>query len=115
MRVRVLGESLVAFRSTPGKIGLAAHNCNHTYLVGLATAGLVTTPVLTTLHGVLSGDGLFLFAHYRGWYKTISRSAQSLLPPKERFAGVIYNAIDCTSYPFNVGRRLFRCRHVQPK
>lgn len=78
---------------------------NHTYLEGLATAGLVRTPVLTTLHGVLSGDGLLLFAHYRGWYNAISRSAKSLLPPKERFAGVIYNAIDCTSYPFNGGRR----------
>ena len=78
---------------------------NHTYPEGLATAGLVTTPVLTTLHGGLSGDGLLLFDHYKGWYNTISRSAKSLVPPKERFAGVIYNGIDCASYPFNGGRR----------
>lgn len=29
MRLRLLGESLVAFRSTSGKIGLVAHNCPH--------------------------------------------------------------------------------------
>jgi len=73
---------------------------NHTCLEGLATAGLVRTPVLTTLHGGLSGDWLLLFERYRGWYNTISRSAKSLLPPKERFAGVIYNAIDCASFPW---------------
>ncbi len=78
---------------------------NHTCLEGLATAGLVKTPVLTTLHGGLSGDWLELFAHYKGWYNTISHSAKSLLPDKERFVGVIYNAIDVKSYPFNGGNR----------
>jgi len=78
---------------------------NHTCVEGLATAGLVSTPVLTTLHGGLSGDYLLLFERYKGWYNTISHSAKSLLPPKERFVGVIYNAIDCASYPFNGGRR----------
>ena len=78
----------------------------HTLFEGLATAGLVKTPILTTLHvGLSSGDWLLLFKHYKGWYNTISRSAKSLLPPKERFAGVIYNAIDCASYPFNEGQR----------
>jgi glycosyltransferase involved in cell wall biosynthesis len=28
-----------------------------------------------------------------------------MLPEKERFVGVIYNAIDCGSYPFNSGQR----------
>ncbi|HIE17461.1 MAG TPA: glycosyltransferase family 4 protein [Dehalococcoidia bacterium] len=78
---------------------------NHTCLEGLATAGMVKTPILTTLHGGLTGDWLLLFEHYKGWYNTISHSAKSLLPPKDRFAGVIYNAIDCASYPFNGGRR----------
>jgi len=78
---------------------------NHTCLEGLATAGLVNTPMLTTLHGGLNGDWLELFAYYRGWYNTISHSAKSLLPEKERFAGVIYNAIDVKSYPFNSGSR----------
>ncbi len=78
---------------------------NHTTVEGMSTAGLVKTPVLTTLHGDLNGDFRTLFTHYQGWYNAISGSAQSLLPEKERFAGVIYNAIDCASYPFNAGER----------
>lgn len=78
---------------------------NHTTLEGLATAGLIETPVLSTLHGGLEGDWLLLFDRYRGWYNTISHSAKRLLPNKPRFAGVIYNAIDCASYPFNPGPR----------
>jgi glycosyltransferase involved in cell wall biosynthesis len=78
---------------------------NHTFPEGLAMAGLVRTPVLSTLHGGLTDDQLVLFEHYKGWYNTISFSQKELLPPKERFAGVVYNAIDCASYPFNSGRR----------
>ena len=78
---------------------------NHTCFEGLATAGLVKTPVLTTFHRGLSGDYLLLFEQYEGWYNTISYSAKSLLPPKDRFVGVVYNAIECASYPFNSGRR----------
>ncbi len=74
---------------------------NHTCFEGLATAGLVDTPVLTTLHGPLHGDWLLLFDHYKGWWNAISRSQASLLPPKERFAGVVYNAIDVGSFRLN--------------
>lgn len=78
---------------------------NHTTFEGLALAGLVETPVLTTLHGGLEDDWRLLFQRYRGWYNTISLSAKSLLPSQERFVGVVYNAIDCDSYPFNPGPR----------
>jgi glycosyltransferase involved in cell wall biosynthesis len=92
---------------------------NHTCTEGLAMAGLAKVPVLTTLHGGLSGDWLLLFERYKGWYNTISHSAKSLLPAKDRFAGVIYNAIDCDSYPFNGGGRdnylLFLSRMSQEK
>ena len=74
---------------------------SHTAVEGFATAGLVKTPMLTTFHGGLEGDSLILFNHYKGWYNTVSKSALSLLPPKDRFAGVIYNAINCNDYPFN--------------
>jgi glycosyltransferase involved in cell wall biosynthesis len=74
---------------------------NHTQLEGMSTANLTRTPMLTTLHGNLKGDWRLLFDQYPGWYNTISRSAKSLLPEKERFAGVIYNAIDVKAYPFN--------------
>ncbi|HLG12366.1 MAG TPA: glycosyltransferase family 4 protein [Dehalococcoidia bacterium] len=78
---------------------------NHTGFEGLATANLVNTPVLTTLHGGLDGDWLLLFERYNGWYNTISHSARALLPETDNFAGVIYNAIDHETYPFNPGRR----------
>ncbi len=78
---------------------------NHTALEGMATAGLVSTPMLTTLHGGMDGDWRLLLAHYRGWFNAISHSALALLPPKERCVGVIHNAIDVPSYPFNPGAR----------
>jgi len=71
----------------------------------LATAGLVKTPMLSTLHGNMEGDWLLLFERYAGWYNTISRACKARLPRKERFAGVIHNAIDVQSYPFNGSRR----------
>jgi glycosyltransferase involved in cell wall biosynthesis len=77
---------------------------NHTG-EGMATAHLVQTPMLTTLHGHLDEDWRLLFSRYRGWYNTISRSAKALLPEREGFAGVVYNAIDVQSYPFNGGHR----------
>lgn len=78
---------------------------NHTSFEGMALAGLVGTPTLTTFHGSLSGDWRVFFEYYRGWYNTISQAMKTLLPPKERFAGVVYNAIDVDSYPFNGGER----------
>jgi glycosyltransferase involved in cell wall biosynthesis len=74
---------------------------NNTELEGMSIAGLTRTPMLTTLHGNLKGDWLLLFKRYAGWHNTISHSAKSLLPEKERFVGVIYNAIDVKSFPFN--------------
>jgi glycosyltransferase involved in cell wall biosynthesis len=78
---------------------------NHTCFEGMATAGFVKTPVLTTLHGGLTGDWLRLFERYKGWYNTISHSAKRLLPPKPGHAGVVYNGIAYESYPFNPGKR----------
>ena len=78
---------------------------NHTNFEGLATAGLVNTPMLTTFHGHLTEELIPLFMRYTGWYNTVSKSAKSLLPPKERFAGVVYNAIETATYPFSSKER----------
>lgn len=74
---------------------------NHTALEGMSLAGLVKTPMLTTLHGNLKGDWHLLFDQYQGWFNTISLSAKSLLPERDQFTGVIYNAIDVDLFPFN--------------
>jgi glycosyltransferase involved in cell wall biosynthesis len=78
---------------------------NHTCPEGMALAGVSKTPMLTTLHGGMAGESLLLFERYKGWYATVSRSAKRLLPDKERFGGVVYNGIDCETYPFNAGPR----------
>jgi glycosyltransferase involved in cell wall biosynthesis len=78
---------------------------NHTSYEGMALASLVRTPMLTTLHGALDGDWLLLLDRYEGWHNAISHAASLQLPPRRNFAGVIYNAIDHETYPFNSGRR----------
>jgi glycosyltransferase involved in cell wall biosynthesis len=78
---------------------------NHTPFEGFTLANLVKTPMLTTLHGNLEDEWIEPFLSYRGWYNTISESAKSNLPDKDKFVGVVYNAIDCSSYPFNAGPR----------
>lgn len=76
---------------------------NHDFPAGLAIASLSGTPCLTTFHENLDGmEGLFL--KYRGWYNTVSKSQKNCLPDKEGFVGAIYNAIDCSSYPFSDNR-----------
>ncbi|MBI4301819.1 MAG: glycosyltransferase family 4 protein [Chloroflexi bacterium] len=72
---------------------------NHTLFEGLALSMVVNTPVLTTLHGPLEGDYTELFDAYKGYYNTISHAAKRRLPDKG-YVGVIYNAIDCHTYPF---------------
>lgn len=78
---------------------------NNTLLEGMSLACLSRTPMLTTLHGNLKSDWRLLFSKYKGWYNTISRSAKSLLPEKDHFAGIIYNAIDVKAFPFESSRR----------
>lgn len=78
---------------------------NHTHYEGMALAEFFRAPVLTTLHGHLDPDMHALFTRYSGWFNTISYSAKSQLPEKDRFSGVIYNAIDVSSHPFNQRKR----------
>lgn len=78
---------------------------NHTCLEGMATAGLIRTPMLTTLHGGLAGDWLLLLERHTGWYNTISHSAHRLLPERPGFAGVVHNGIDVASHAFHPGPR----------
>jgi glycosyltransferase involved in cell wall biosynthesis len=73
---------------------------NHTPWEGMALAGLSSTPMLTTIHGPPEGDAVSVFHRYRGWFNTVSRSAYRQLGRTERFAGVVYNAIDVARYPF---------------
>ena len=78
---------------------------NHVCPEGLALAEFADRPVLTTLHGGMKDEFETLFDRYGGWYATISHSAKAQLPERPRFAGVVYNAIDAATYPYNPGPR----------
>ena len=73
---------------------------NHTGCDGMAVAGLAGPPMLSTLHGIPDDDWPTVFAHYQGWYNTLSWSFKRRLPFKPGFVGVIYNGLDVDSYPF---------------
>ena len=81
---------------------------NHASDEGMAIGNLVRVPFLTTLHTPIDREErIRLFLAYTGWYNTVSFGTKRSLPPKpdDKFAGVIHNAIDVESYPFNEGER----------
>jgi glycosyltransferase involved in cell wall biosynthesis len=59
-------------------------------------------PMLTTMHCNITPDRKFVWDGYDGHYNTVSWSQRRFMPRVERprFAGVAYNAIDVTSFPF---------------
>jgi glycosyltransferase involved in cell wall biosynthesis len=70
--------------------------------LGMALSHMTDRPILTTLHNQLKDDTRFIWSNYKGWYNTISET-QSVTQPRlarARFAGVVYNAIDVQSFPF---------------
>jgi glycosyltransferase involved in cell wall biosynthesis len=75
---------------------------NHTGEMLMAFADLVDVPVLTTTHGNLSPDSRFIWQRYTGYYNTISYSQARYISgfPNARFAGVVHNAIDLKTFPF---------------
>jgi glycosyltransferase involved in cell wall biosynthesis len=70
--------------------------------IGMALSCLTETPFLTTLHNPLLDDTRFIWSNYGAWYNTISATQAATLPllPYARSAGVVYNAIDVDSFPF---------------
>jgi glycosyltransferase involved in cell wall biosynthesis len=78
---------------------------NHLWPEAIALmANFVKTPMLLTLHCPIDEAGLAFLSAYKQCYNTISKSQKAGLPDRG-FVGVIYNAIDCKSYPFGPERR----------
>jgi len=69
---------------------------------GMALSHLVDVPMLMTLHNHLSQSERLIWSSYRGWYNTISHHQHLHSPalPLAQFAGVVHNAIDVDSFPF---------------
>ena len=76
---------------------------NHAGELAMAMSHLVQVPMLTTMHCLITPDTRFIWDHYRGWYNTISRSAQMNMPSIRGgvYAGVVHNAIDVQSFPYD--------------
>jgi glycosyltransferase involved in cell wall biosynthesis len=80
---------------------------NHAGELVMAMAGAVQTPMLTTMHCLMTPDTQFVWNRYAGSYNTISNAQQYALPPiagPARFMGHVYNAIDVDSFPFDADK-----------
>lgn len=69
----------------------------------MALAGLTGgVPMLTTTHCNITTDRRFVWDGYDGHYNTVSWAQRKSMPRMDRpqFAGVVYNAIDVASFPF---------------
>ncbi|MGD0764920.1 MAG: glycosyltransferase family 4 protein [Dehalococcoidia bacterium] len=75
---------------------------NHIGEPVMAMSHLVDTPMLTTMHCLITPYTKFIWDHYEGWYNTISRSEKQNMPEVTgpKYAGVVYNGIDVASFPY---------------
>lgn len=76
---------------------------NHAGELAMAMSHLVDRPMLTTTHCLITPDTRFVWDRYQGWYNTISHAQVATIPPLDgdaKFAGVVHNAIDVDTFPF---------------
>ncbi|MBI2760493.1 MAG: glycosyltransferase family 4 protein [Chloroflexi bacterium] len=76
---------------------------NHAGELPLAFLRLLDIPVLTTMHGNPTADTLPIWRESGGWYNTISRAQfeRQCIAGGPRYAGVVYNGINTSSFPFS--------------
>lgn len=71
---------------------------SHLGVLALASAGLVTTPTIHTLHGTFNQDIAKIYAHHhKQAYVSISDAQRKI---DLNYLGTVYNGIDESSYPF---------------
>jgi glycosyltransferase involved in cell wall biosynthesis len=75
---------------------------NHAGELPMAMSHVIDTPMLTTLHCLVTPDSQFVWDRYAGTYNTISKSQRPVQTAlgRARFLGHVYNAIDVESFPF---------------
>jgi glycosyltransferase involved in cell wall biosynthesis len=80
---------------------------NHAGEPAMAMGLLTSTPMLSTLHCLITPDTKIVWQHYRGYYNTISEAALRTIPadvPRNNFVGAVYNGIDVASFPFRADK-----------
>lgn len=80
----------------------------HSPWAGLVAASLIDIPVVHTLHGAFDTRMRTLYAMIPDevWYVAISENQRSQMP-ELRYAGVVYNGIDTSLYPFREDKEDF--------
>ncbi len=76
---------------------------NHCGELVMAFSHLVTTPILTTIHGPMKSDAKIVWNNYRGYFNSISRSSRDGFPDRG-YVGVVYNGIDVESFPLRTDK-----------
>jgi glycosyltransferase involved in cell wall biosynthesis len=76
---------------------------NHAGELAMAISHLIKTPMLTTMHCLVTADTKIVWDYYPWFYNTISNAQQNTMPKvgNRNFVGVVYNAIDVESFPFS--------------
>lgn len=76
---------------------------NHSGELAMVMSHLIKTPMLTTLHNVITADAKIIWDYYPWFYNTISYAQRKAMPKIENknFVGVVYNAIDVETFPFS--------------
>lgn len=80
---------------------------NHAGELPMAMSRLVDTPMLTTLHCLITPDTKLIWQHYTGFYNTISHAALRTVPRsigRSGYVGAVYNAIEVDSFPFRADK-----------
>jgi len=75
---------------------------NHAGELVMAMSHLVKVPMLSTMHCLITPDSKIIWDHYQGYYNTISWAERRQMPRVRggTFIGVVYNAIDVASFPY---------------
>ncbi|MCH8883854.1 MAG: heavy metal translocating P-type ATPase, partial [SAR324 cluster bacterium] len=105
--VMLTGDSATTARSVADRLGLddVIEDGDKSVAQGESHGDVRHAGHFGHFHGGFAGDWVRLYNKYKGWYNTISNSASSLLELHDRYVGVIYNAIDVDSYPYNPDER----------
>lgn len=98
---------------------------NHTHFNGfmmdaMLMANLIRTPVLTTVHLVITPDEATIWPMYKGFYNVISVAAKKVLPesiPEEGYVGVVHHGLDYHTFPFvpEFGDYLLSLSRISPE
>ncbi len=80
---------------------------NHSGELAMAMSHLVETPMLSTMHCIITPDTRIAWDRYRGFYNTISWAEKRAMPriKNRSFVGVIYHGIDVASFPFKENKQ----------